>query len=163
MIFTTFFSYSTNKTESSCANSRYSQCFNCFSYLVPAVLTSPAQVSTELEESNDSSTAGSNADDDYDTTVSPTRSPYPLGDDMPFIRPELTRRPSAPPDSITSHEDGRCRLFETPQTLRSESPITPQQQQHEVVTSHVPHGFFYEFVSLAIFVFHLYIVVNIVA
>ena len=39
MIFTTFFSYSTNKTESSCANSRDSQCLNCFSYLLPAVKT----------------------------------------------------------------------------------------------------------------------------
>ena len=37
MIFTTFFSYSTNKTESPCANSRYSQCLNCFSYLLQAV------------------------------------------------------------------------------------------------------------------------------
>ena len=36
-IFTIFFSYSTNKTESPCANSRYSQCLNCFSYLLPAV------------------------------------------------------------------------------------------------------------------------------
>ena len=39
MIFTTFFSYSTNKTELLCANSRYSQCLNCFSYLLPAVLS----------------------------------------------------------------------------------------------------------------------------
>ena len=38
MIFTTFFSYSTNKTKSPCANSRYSQCLDCFSYLLPAVL-----------------------------------------------------------------------------------------------------------------------------
>ena len=37
IIFTTFFSYSTNKTELPCANSRYSQCLNCFSYLLPAV------------------------------------------------------------------------------------------------------------------------------
>ena len=37
MIFTTFFSYSTNKTESPCTNSKYSQCLNCFSYLLPAV------------------------------------------------------------------------------------------------------------------------------
>ena len=37
MIFTTFFSYSTNKTELLCANSSYSQCLNCFSYLLPAV------------------------------------------------------------------------------------------------------------------------------
>ena len=36
-IFTIFFSYSTNKTESPCANSTYSQCLNCFSYLLPAV------------------------------------------------------------------------------------------------------------------------------
>ena len=36
-IFTIFFSYFTNKTESPCANSRYSQCLNCFSYLLPAV------------------------------------------------------------------------------------------------------------------------------
>ena len=36
-IFTIFFSYSTSKTESPCANSRYSQCLNCFSYLLPAV------------------------------------------------------------------------------------------------------------------------------
>ena len=36
-IFTIFFSYSTNKTESPCANSRCSQCLNCFSYLLPAV------------------------------------------------------------------------------------------------------------------------------
>ena len=35
--FTIFFSYSTNKTESPCANSKYSQCLNCFSYLLPAV------------------------------------------------------------------------------------------------------------------------------
>ena len=39
MIFTTFFSYSTNKTELPCANSKYSQCLNCFSYLLPAVDT----------------------------------------------------------------------------------------------------------------------------
>ena len=39
MIFTTFFSYSTNKTESPCANSRYSQCLNCFSYLLQAVMS----------------------------------------------------------------------------------------------------------------------------
>ena len=39
MIFTTFFLYSTNKTESPCANSRYSQCLNCFSYLLPAVVS----------------------------------------------------------------------------------------------------------------------------
>ena len=38
-IFTTFFSYSTYKTESPCANSRYSQCLDCFSYLLPAVET----------------------------------------------------------------------------------------------------------------------------
>ena len=37
MIFTTFSSYFTNKTELPCANSRYSQCLNCFSYLLPAV------------------------------------------------------------------------------------------------------------------------------
>ena len=39
MIFTTFFSYSTNKTELPCANSKSSQCLNCFSYLLPAVDT----------------------------------------------------------------------------------------------------------------------------
>ena len=38
IIFTTFFSYSTNETELPCANSRYSQCLNCFSYLLPAVI-----------------------------------------------------------------------------------------------------------------------------
>ena len=37
MIFTTFFSYSTHKTKSPCANSRYTQCLNCFSYLLQAV------------------------------------------------------------------------------------------------------------------------------
>ena len=37
-IFTIFFSYPTNKTEPPCANSRYSQCLNCFSYLLPAVV-----------------------------------------------------------------------------------------------------------------------------
>ena len=36
-IFIIFFSYSTNKTESLCANSRYSQCLNCFSFLLPVV------------------------------------------------------------------------------------------------------------------------------
>ena len=39
MIFTTFFSCSTNKTELPCANSKYSQCLNCFSYLLLAVDT----------------------------------------------------------------------------------------------------------------------------
>ena len=37
IIFRTFFSYSSNKTESPCLNSRYSQCLNCLSYLLPAV------------------------------------------------------------------------------------------------------------------------------
>ena len=49
-IFTIFFLYSTNKTESPCANSRYSQCLNCFSYLLPAVLRiSPFFVHNILE------------------------------------------------------------------------------------------------------------------
>ena len=39
MIFIIFFSYSIDKTESPWTNSRYSQCLNCFSYLLPAVYT----------------------------------------------------------------------------------------------------------------------------
>ena len=37
MIFTTFFSYSTNKTLSPCTSSRYTQCLKSFSYLLTAV------------------------------------------------------------------------------------------------------------------------------
>ena len=37
MIFKTFFSYSTNKIESPCTNSRYSQCLKSFSYLLTVV------------------------------------------------------------------------------------------------------------------------------
>ena len=36
-IYSIFFSYSTDKTESSCANSSYTQCLKCFSYLLTAV------------------------------------------------------------------------------------------------------------------------------
>ena len=38
IIFTTFFSYSTNKTESPCTNSKYSQRLKSFSYLLTAML-----------------------------------------------------------------------------------------------------------------------------
>ena len=46
MIITIFFSYSTNITELPCASSKYSQCLNCFSYLLPAVC---ANVSVNIE------------------------------------------------------------------------------------------------------------------
>ena len=36
-IFSIFFSYSTDKTESPCGNPRYTQCLKCFSYLLTAV------------------------------------------------------------------------------------------------------------------------------
>ena len=37
MIFTLFLSYSKNKTESPCTNSRYTQCLKSFSYHLTAV------------------------------------------------------------------------------------------------------------------------------
>ena len=52
-IFTIFLSYSTNKTESPCTNSRYSQCLNCFSYLLPAVLCD-CRLKTSPERSSQS-------------------------------------------------------------------------------------------------------------
>ena len=36
-IYSIFFSYSTDKTESPCGNPRYTQCLKCFSYLLTAV------------------------------------------------------------------------------------------------------------------------------
>ena len=36
-IYSVFFSYSTDKTESPCGNPRYTQCLKCFSYLLTAV------------------------------------------------------------------------------------------------------------------------------
>ena len=39
IIYSIFFSYSTDKTESPCANPRYTQCLKCFSYLLTAVIT----------------------------------------------------------------------------------------------------------------------------
>ena len=37
MIYSIFFSYSTNKIESPCANLRYTQCLKSFSYFLTAV------------------------------------------------------------------------------------------------------------------------------
>ena len=37
IIYSIFFSYSTNKIESPCANPRYTQCLKSFSYLLTAV------------------------------------------------------------------------------------------------------------------------------
>ena len=37
IIYSIFFSYSTDKTQSLCANPRYTQCLKCFSYLLTAV------------------------------------------------------------------------------------------------------------------------------
>ena len=48
MIFTTFFSYSTNKTELPCANSKYSQCLNRFPYLLPAVCLDATSIGTTI-------------------------------------------------------------------------------------------------------------------
>ena len=87
-------------------------------------LTPPPQVSTETEETRESSTEGSNADDDYVTVESPPRSPYYLSDELPLIRPQPTQRRILRSEYEKQQEDRR-KLFETPQTLRSESPITP--------------------------------------
>ena len=38
IIYSIFFSYSTNKIESPCANPRYTQCLKSFSYLLTAVV-----------------------------------------------------------------------------------------------------------------------------
>ena len=38
IIYSIFFSYSTNKTESPCTNPRYTQCLKSFSYLLTAVM-----------------------------------------------------------------------------------------------------------------------------
>ena len=53
-IFTIFFSYSTNKTELHCANSRYSQCLNCFSYLLPAVCSNCTKLQKSIIINNES-------------------------------------------------------------------------------------------------------------
>ena len=41
-IYSIFFSYSTDKTESPCGNPRYTQCLKCFSYLLTAVTMAPS-------------------------------------------------------------------------------------------------------------------------
>ena len=92
-------------------------------------LTPPPQVSTDAEETRESSTEGSNADDDYVTVESPPRSPYYLSDDLPLIRPQPTQRQILRSELAKQQEDRR-KLFETPQTLRCESPITPTGKEN---------------------------------
>ena len=80
MIFTTyFFSYSTNKTELPCANSMYSQCLNCFSYLLPAVWRMattgtniyPGCFPATMSHSNEASTTDKSASQSNHATRNP--------------------------------------------------------------------------------------------
>ena len=51
-IYSILFSYSTDKTVSPCANSRYTQCLKCFSYLLTAVYRTIKLYKSERENSS---------------------------------------------------------------------------------------------------------------
>ena len=105
IIFTTFFSYSTNKTELPCANSRYSQCLNCFSYLLPAVYAiwtitrtfSPISVKPAPPVDDGTASIASSVTSGYAGSTASSGVPHP--------NPKTPR--SVPPDHVITLLEGK--------------------------------------------------------